>query len=252
MLVLQHAIFKEAHPLNFNRSPRKLSTIKYIVIHYTGNINDTAKNNADYFSTAAIQTSAHFFVSSSSIYQSVKLDHAAYAVGIGNRKEPYFKWPSMWKKITNSNSVSIEICGSKTSREATDETKHTAAKLCADLLHNLNLSPSNVYRHYDVTGKRCPEWAVSDNFKWLEFMLAVNTYYDWKGDEDQLINSEENYAVFKVFMDRYLEELASKPTPEWAKPAMDYCGARGIINDGRASSFVNRAELATVLHRINA
>ena len=45
-------------------------TIKYIVMHYTGNSKDTAKANANYFTGANRYASAHFFVDNDSIYQS--------------------------------------------------------------------------------------------------------------------------------------------------------------------------------------
>ena len=42
---------------------RKRKDVKYIVIHFTANKGDTAKNNADYFATGNTrQVGAHFFV----------------------------------------------------------------------------------------------------------------------------------------------------------------------------------------------
>ena len=43
------------------------NNIQYIVIHYTGNKGDTAKNNADYFYGGNRQASAHYFVDDNSI-----------------------------------------------------------------------------------------------------------------------------------------------------------------------------------------
>ena len=40
---------KIARQENFTAKPRRLADIDYIVVHYTGNRGDTAKNNADYF-----------------------------------------------------------------------------------------------------------------------------------------------------------------------------------------------------------
>ena len=251
MRVLDKAVYIEAHPNNFNLNTRALSTIKYIVIHYTSNIGDTARNNALYFHEAPIQSSAHFFVSEDSIYQSVPLHYAAYSVGLGAMKKPYFEWPTMWKKINNSNSVSIEICGAKNSREGTENTKRTAAKLTADLLDKLGLTPSCVFRHYDVTGKNCPAWAVEDPLKWLDFTLMVSNYFYGKGEDEMLLDTPENYNMFKTFMERYFTEKA-KEDPKWDDDAMAYCEARGLIKDGRGSSFVTRSELATVLMRMNA
>lgn len=250
MRVLQTATMIEADPFNFSQNTRHTNTIKFIVIHYTGNINDSARNNAMYFHEAKIQTSAHYFVSDESIYQSVPDNHAAFAVGLGSRKEPYIKWPTMWKKITNNNSISIELCGGPNSREATQKTKETAAKLTADLLEKYNLTPDCVYRHYDVTGKSCPEWAVTNPGKWDAFMYLVKSFYG-KEEAEEMTDSAENYKVFKSFMNRYLDEL-SKEDPSWDDTAMEYCKNRGLINDGAGSRPVTRSELAMVLWRMNA
>lgn len=248
MRVLDNAIYVEANHMNFSSSVRKKESVRYVVCHYTGNINDTARNNAVYFRDNAVQSSAHFFVSDITIYQSVPLNHAAYAIGLGARKQPYFKWPSMWKKITNSNSISIEMCGSKNSREASDKTKETAAALVADILDIYGLTPSAVYRHYDVTGKCCPAWAVTDPFNWIDFMLKVNNYY--YGEGDKMKDSQENYNLFKTWMKRYEDEKAAE-SAGWANDAMTYCQSRGLINEGRPNSYVTRAELATVIMRMN-
>lgn len=251
MRVLDKAVYIEAHHKNFNHNARSLSSIKYIVCHYTSNIGDTARNNALYFSVASVQSSAHFFVSEDSIYQSVPLNHAAYSVGLGSMKQPYFKWPKMWEKITNSNSVSVEICGSKNSSEGTENTKRTAAKLVADLLEKLGLTPGCIFRHYDVTGKKCPAWAVDDPLKWFDFTLRVSNYFYGKGEDEMLLDTSENYNMFKTFMERYWAEKA-KEDPKWDDEAMSYCESRGLIKDGHGSSPVTRSELATVLMRMNA
>lgn len=250
MRVLDKAIFIEAHSANFSAATRASSAVKYIVCHYTGNINDTARNNALYFRSNPIQTSAHFFVSEDTVYQSVRENHVAYAVGLGSRKQPYYKWPSMWKKITNSNSISVEICGSKNSREGSVNTKDTAAKLVADLLEKYNLTPSCVFRHYDVTGKNCPAWAVDDPLKWLDFTIRVNNYFYGKGG-DEMTDTPENYELFKKWMTRYLNEREDS-TATWANGAMQYAADRQLILEGRPNSWVTRGELATVLLRMNA
>jgi len=65
---------------------RALSSVKYIVIHYTGNKNDTAENNAKYFAnTNTRQAGAHFFVDrKGNIVQSIDIEKTAWAVG-GNK-----------------------------------------------------------------------------------------------------------------------------------------------------------------------
>lgn len=214
-------------------------------MHYTANIGDTAEGNANYFARELTKNSAHYFVSEETIYQSVKDIHAAYSVGLGSRKEPYFKWPTMWQKITNSNSISIELCGSKTSREATETTKRTAAKLAVELMRKYNLSPSCLYRHYDVTGKSCPAWAVEDQLKWLDMqMMVTNIFYG--GSEDELLDNDTNYQVFKSFMKRYNKELSDSPAT-WETAVMLKTQQRGLMDGTRPKSNVTRGELAQVL-----
>ena len=85
---------------SYNYSSRSGNSIKYIVLHYTGNKNDTAKNNVDYFYGGDRNASAHYFVDDNSIWQSVEDSNASWAVGDG--KGAY--------GITNKNSLSIEMC----------------------------------------------------------------------------------------------------------------------------------------------
>lgn len=61
---------------------RSLKDIKYIVIHFTGNKGDTAKNNADFYATGNTrEAGAHFFVDKKSeIWESVPMEYTAWAV----------------------------------------------------------------------------------------------------------------------------------------------------------------------------
>lgn len=49
---------KRCNHANYGRKRKKT---RYIVVHYTSNRGDTAKNNADYFVREKIKASAHFF-----------------------------------------------------------------------------------------------------------------------------------------------------------------------------------------------
>ena len=64
---------------NFNNNASR--SVAYVVMHYTGNSKDTAKANANYFSGAGRNASAHFFVDDSEIYQSVELRDTAWHCG---------------------------------------------------------------------------------------------------------------------------------------------------------------------------
>ena len=164
---------------------RAASGIRYIVIHYTGNDGDTAMNNAKYYASNVVKTSAHYFVDEKEIVQSVDDLRIAWAVG-GN------KYPScaqtgggtMYGKCKNANSISIELCdavrngvyapGSKTVASAIELTKA--------LMKKYNIPASNVIRHFDVTGKLCPAyWAGKENTsKWESEFHSKLTEPDYR------------------------------------------------------------------------
>lgn len=231
-----------ANPGNFNQSRRALSEIKYIVIHYTGNVNDTALNNLKYYAENDKGASAHYYCDDSGVYQSVSPEHAAYAVGLGRMSKPYIPNPPFYKKATNSNSVSIEICGSRSSSEGSEQTKENAARLCAYLMKALNIPITNVIRHYDVTGKRCPAWAVDVPTKWDMFRLEVFSICG-----GNTMNIQEFRKLYKMYMKELGQEEA---TAEWEINAMKEAQNNGLINDGRPHTPVTRGELAVILHRL--
>ncbi len=144
---------------------RASSEIKFIVIHYTANDGDKDENNGKYFANNVVKASAHYFVDSDSVTQSVRDNYIAWAVG--GKKYTNTKGGTLYGKCTNTNSISIELCddvkngviypSAKTIENALDLTKK--------LMKKYNIPASNVIRHYDVTGKQCPAYWV-DDAKW--------------------------------------------------------------------------------------
>ena len=65
---------------------RSLSTIRYIVIHYTANNGDHDENNANYFSKNVVKASAHYFIDDDSYTKSVPLSYVAWSVGGRNTR----------------------------------------------------------------------------------------------------------------------------------------------------------------------
>ena len=143
-------------------------TIKYIVMHYTGNSKDTAKANANYFTGRNRQASAHFFVDNDSIYQSVELRDKAWHCG----GYQYFH-----KECRNTNSIGIEMCCTAGNYKISDKTIKNSAYLCAYLCKEFGISADNVdkyvLRHYDVTHKKCPAQMVNNSSEWKDFKTQV-------------------------------------------------------------------------------
>lgn len=145
---------------------RSYSSIRYIVLHYTANDGDKAENNAKYFQTAhKPATSAHYFVDDDTIVQSVPDNYVAWSVG-GNRYFDIEKTGGgkLYKKVTNANSISIEMCGTKKDGKGTasKKTMKNAAALCVELMEKYGIDMDHVVRHFDVNGKHCPVYFMND------------------------------------------------------------------------------------------
>lgn len=163
---------------NYGNS-RALNTIKYIVIHYTANDGDSALSNAKYFANGSRGASAHYFVDSKNIIQSVKDDFIAWSVG-GNKYSDTAKTGGgkFYGKCNNNNSLSIEICDDIKNNAIypTEATINNVIDLVCTLMKKYNISINNVIRHFDVTGKKCPAYWCGDsqkNAKWQEFKNRI-------------------------------------------------------------------------------
>ena len=159
--------FRQCNSTNYKSG--RMSGIKYIVIHYTANNGDTAKNNADYFANNKnISASAHYFVDENTIWQSVRDTDTAWHCGANTYKHPYCR---------NSNSIGIELCSRKDSKGNyyfKNETVENAAELTKSLMKKYNIPATNVIRHYDVTGKVCPAPMVNDVSLWNKFKSMIS------------------------------------------------------------------------------
>ena len=158
---------------------RVLNTIKYIVIHYTANDGDTALSNAKYFAKGNRGASAHYFVDSNNIVQSVEDNYVAWSVG-GSKYSDCSKTGGgkFYGKCTNSNSLSIEICDDIKNNAIypTEAAINNVIDLVRTLMKKYNISINNVIRHFDVTGKKCPMYWCGDsqkNGKWQKFKNSI-------------------------------------------------------------------------------
>ena len=158
----------------YNHNPGTTDRIKYIVIHYVGALGG-AKANCQYYAGGSRGASAHYFVDfDGSIWQSVEDRDIAWHCGAKSYRHP---------ECRNSNSIGIELCvrnsGSKadTSRGwyFEDATVEAAAALTRELMAKYGVPADHVIRHYDVTGKICPNPYVYNHtaHTWDEFKAAI-------------------------------------------------------------------------------
>ena len=138
---------------------------KYVIIHETDNWSKgaTAKAHATAMSNGNLDGTVHYYVDSSSIYQTLEHTDGAWAVGDGQGKYG----------ITNRNSINIEICVNPESDYYTAVDK--AEQLAACLLKQYGWDTSHLKRHYDASRKHCPR-RILDEGLWSEFAEKTAAY----------------------------------------------------------------------------
>ncbi|MFR3619089.1 N-acetylmuramoyl-L-alanine amidase family protein [Hominilimicola sp.] len=222
--------------------------VKFIVIHYTGNKKDTAKNNATFFHNGARDSSANYFMDEAECYQSVALNNAAWAVG-GTKVYKH-------AECRNINSISIEMCCSGNSI-VSEKTINNTAYLCAELCKYIGITADTVdifvLRHYDVWDKQCPaQWATENSAGWTTFKekvkailrneegLTMEQYNELK----ELINKQAaeiadlkniNKQLVNVVQTTMVYDFNDDNMPSWARPAVQAamdCGAIQGDEDG--------------------
>lgn len=177
-----------------------VSRIKYIVIHYVGALGG-AKANCQYYASQYIGASAHYYVGfEGEIWQSVEDEDIAWHVGASSYVHP---------ECRNSNSIGIELCVRKkshTTLNATDKdwyfedaTVKSAIALTKMLMKKYNIPADHVIRHYDVTGKICPNPYVYNLYEatWGKFKMAISDSIK----SDAGISVKEYYRVRKTWAD---------------------------------------------------
>ena len=217
--------FKQAHSGNYQ--PGRTQPIEYIVVHYTANKGDTAKNNVDYFARTVTGTSAHYFVDRNAVMQSVDEGDTAWHCGSDHPRHPYCR---------NSNSIGIEMCDSVDG--VPDDVKSLTVSLVQELMSRYGIDSSHVLRHYDVTGKRCPAPWVDNPAEWMEFKKML---------EDDILTQDQ----FNQMMETYLSQRNAKPADDWAKPYIQDAIDAGAMTDvggtiERPQGFITRQEMAVV------
>jgi N-acetylmuramoyl-L-alanine amidase len=160
--------FKQANRANYGTG--RSQGIKYIVIHYTAGNGDKAQGNATYFAREAPKSSAHYFVDEREAWQSVRDADTAWHCGVSGG------YKQLHPFCRNANSIGIEMCSVKDGTgtySIRSETAARAAALAKELMAKYGVPAENVIRHYDVTGKHCPEPFVRDPAQWDAFKKSL-------------------------------------------------------------------------------
>ncbi|KEH93066.1 amidase [Clostridium botulinum C/D str. BKT12695] len=168
----------EKHLIKYNFS--RGNNIKYIVIHDTGNTDRGANALAHYryFNGGNRNSSAHYFIDSNRIVQTVEDWHISWHCGDGHGKYG----------ISNYNSIGVEICVNSDSNY--NEAVRKTIELVKYLMQKYNISSNRVVRHYDASRKCCPA------------SMSANGWAKWNWFKSQLgktlnvgVQSDSNYGT---------------------------------------------------------
>ncbi len=142
--------------------------ILYIVLHHTGG---SAEENGLYFQSANRKSSKHYFVDGSIIVQSVDVSDSAWHCG--GRLQSYHH--PLRGLCTNRNSIGVTLCGNRDDGQYVFDgnTLGNALELVRSLMKKYSIPPEHVCRHYDVTGKCCPEPFVCHPEMWDAFLKQL-------------------------------------------------------------------------------
>lgn len=136
-----------------SRRGEYLEDITGIVVHYVGNPGTSATQNRDYYANPGTEVNSHFVIGlDGEIVQCLPLEEKSSATSERNR-----------------DTISIEVCHPDEGGAFTDKSYASLLKVTTWLCQKTGLSPEQVIRHYDVTGKLCPIYYVQNPEAWHRF-----------------------------------------------------------------------------------
>ncbi len=186
--------------------------VEYIVIHYVGATGD-AKANLNYYNLrTTTNASADFFVGfNGDIWQYNPDPTKRYCWAVGGSKLST-GGGSLHGIAKNPNCINIEMCVRNSNSKASeskdwyfeDSTVESAIELTKYLMELYNIPLDHVIRHYDITGKICPNPFVYNHTRhtWSDFKSALINAPDKKsgwqqeGDNWKYYNGDTGLPVF--------------------------------------------------------
>lgn len=230
--------FKQCNERNYRKG--RDFPINWICLHFTANNGDTAQNNADYFAReGGLNASAHYFVDTARIVQSVKDSDTAWHCG----RE---RGGSYYNDCRNANSIGIEMCsiirnGVYVIPEATMK---NAAKLTRELMAKYHVPVSRVCRHYDVTHKDCPEPWVRNPQLWQKFKTMLTEEV-----EDMTEQQTRNIVKQEISKAESAKKVYNSVAecPAWAKDTVQKLVNKGFLHGDDKGKLALSTDLLRLL-----
>lgn len=203
----------------YNRS-RRTDSIKYIVVHDTGNTDSGANAERHYrnFNGGNRGSSADIFVDDTQALQ-VNDYHTYYSWHCGDGHGKY--------GITNNNSVGVEMCIN--SDGDYDKAFENTVEVVKQLMTELNIDAAHVVRHYDASRKNCPASMSGNGWaKWLEFKRRL-TEEEFDMEELKKLTARVEAVEKKLNEPEMIYNYVDENMPEWAREGVQWLMDKGIL-----------------------
>lgn len=179
-----------------------------LILHYIGNPGTTARQNASYFAHVNSQTSVHYIVDDTEIIEIIPPDQKSY--GTSDREH-------------NERGIQIEMCHPDASGKVSETTLTNVVWLCRELMKRYEIT--EIIRHYDVTGKRCPLWYVEHPEEWEALKGRIV-----EGGDEMTEELEKRLAAIEaVTVNRMIYNYVDENMPEWARGTVQKLMNRGYL-----------------------
>lgn len=197
-------------PSKFTRPQTKIKPTA-IAWHYVGNPNTSALANRNYFESLKVgkkNSKGNYIYASSNFI--IGLDgEIIECIPVGEK--------SFCTNQANGYTISVECCHPDGTGKFTETTYKSMVWLGKYLMQKYSIK--NNIRHYDVTGKTCPKWFVTNPSEWEKFK-------------------------------KELEEEPMEEVSEWAREAWEWCKEKGYLDGTNPKGTVTREMIAQVIFNI--
>ncbi|MEK4343281.1 N-acetylmuramoyl-L-alanine amidase [Brevibacillus sp. FSL L8-0710] len=180
---------------NKTARPGTKITPRGLVIHWTANEGKGANAvaNRNYFNKPTTEASAHYCVDDKQIVRCLPENEMGYHVGAKSYKPDALKRLSSYP---NNCTIGIEMCVN--SDGDFRETYRSTVELAADILKRYGWTTDNLWRHFDITGKNCPAYFVSDDAaRRFTGLSASQAWAKFKDDVHKLLTGYPQGEVSK-------------------------------------------------------
>ncbi|WP_431809873.1 N-acetylmuramoyl-L-alanine amidase [Brevibacillus agri] len=170
---------------NRNARPGTRITPRGLVIHWTANEGKGANAvaNRNYFNKPNTEASAHYIVDDKQIVRCLPETEMGYHVGAKSYKPDALKQLSSYP---NNCTIGIEMCVN--SDGDFKAMYQRTVELAADILKRYGWGVDRLWRHFDITGKNCPAYFVSDDFaRRFTCLTAAQAWGKFKADVQKLL-----------------------------------------------------------------